>query len=78
MLGIGFFEILIIALVAFIALGPKQLPVVMRKLAGLYRQFVNLRDEFRLQVFNLEEEEKKNSQNIINMPENKNIGNKNG
>lgn len=50
MLGIGFFELLVIALVCFIAIGPKELPAVMRKLAGLYRQFVSLRDEFRFQL----------------------------
>ena len=64
MLGIGFSEILIIALVSFIAFGPKQIPDIMRKLAGLYRQFVNLRDEFRLQVLSLEEEDKKKPETI--------------
>lgn len=54
MLGIGFFEIVIIALVCFVAIGPKQLPMVMRKLAGFYRQFVVLKDEFRFQVMNVE------------------------
>ena len=75
MLGVGFSEIVIIALVSFIALGPKQVPVVMRKLAGLYRQFVNLRDEFRMQVMSLEEEEqKKKSETIIITPKDSNHG----
>ncbi|HXW53882.1 MAG TPA: hypothetical protein VEL47_07245 [Myxococcota bacterium] len=50
MLGIGFFEILVIAVVSFIAVGPGQLPVVMRKIAGFYRQFTTLRDELKFQV----------------------------
>jgi Sec-independent protein translocase protein TatA len=73
MLGIGFSEILIIAFVGFIALGPKQIPEIMRKLAGFYRQFVNLRDEFRLQVMSLEEEEKKKPETII-IPEDQKHG----
>ncbi len=61
MLGVGFSEIVIIALVCFIALGPKQLPIVMRKLAGLYRQFTSLRDEFKFQILSadLEQDSKK-------------------
>lgn len=59
MLGIGFFEIIIIALVCFIAVGPKQLPVVMRKIAGFYRQFASLRDEFRFQILSADLEDKK-------------------
>lgn len=74
MLGVGFSEILIIALVSFIALGPKQIPGLMRKLAGLYRQWTNLRDEFRMQVLSLEEEEKKKPDQVINIFD----GNKHG
>jgi Sec-independent protein translocase protein TatA len=74
MLGVGFSEILIIALVSFIALGPKQIPGLMRKLAGLYRQWINLRDEFRMQVLSLEEEEKKKPDQVINIFD----GNKHG
>ena len=74
MLGVGFSEILIIALVSFIALGPKQIPGLMRKLAALYRQWVNLRDEFRMQVLSLEEEEKKKPDQVINIFD----GNKHG
>lgn len=71
MLGVGFSEIVVIALVGFIALGPKQIPGLMRKLAGLYRQFVNLRDEFRLQVLSIEEEENKKPDTITISGENK-------
>jgi Sec-independent protein translocase protein TatA len=56
MLGIGFAEILIIALVAFIALGPQQLPALMKKLAALYRQWAGLKDEFRFQIMNADME----------------------
>lgn len=56
MLGVGFSEIVIIALVCFIALGPKQLPIVMRKLAGFYRQFTSLRDELKFQILSADNE----------------------
>lgn len=58
MLGVGFSEIVIIALVCFIALGPKQLPIVMRKLAGFYRQFTSLRDELKFQILSADSDEK--------------------
>jgi len=58
MLGIGFFEIVIIALVCFIAVGPKELPIVLRKIAGFYRQFMTLRDELRFQVLSADIESK--------------------
>lgn len=58
MLGIGFSEIVIIALVCFIALGPKQLPIVMRKLAAFYRQFAQMRDEFKFQILSADEPKK--------------------
>lgn len=45
MLGIGFFEIIIIALVSLIALGPKQLPLVMRQLAFFYRRLLSIKQE---------------------------------
>jgi Sec-independent protein translocase protein TatA len=56
MLGIGFSEIVVIALVCFIAIGPQQLPVIMRKVAGLYRQFIALRDDLRFQVLSADNE----------------------
>jgi Sec-independent protein translocase protein TatA len=68
MLGIGFFEIVIIALVCFVAIGPKQLPVVMRKLAGFYRQFVLLKDEFRFQIMNVESELKETDKKLTSKP----------
>ncbi len=55
MLGIGFFEIVIIAVVCFIAIGPKQLPAVMRKLAQFYREFAGLRDELRFQIMSADD-----------------------
>jgi Sec-independent protein translocase protein TatA len=58
MLGIGFFEILVIALVCFIAIGPKQLPSVMRKFAQFYRQFIGLRDELSFQLMSASDEKK--------------------
>lgn len=60
MLGIGFLEIVVIALVCFIAIGPKQLPLVMRKIAGLYRQFLSLREELRFQILSADDDRKDN------------------
>jgi Tat protein translocase TatB subunit len=50
MLGIGFFEIVVIALVALVFLGPKHLPQVLQKIAVYYRQFLNLREELKSQI----------------------------
>ena len=55
MLGIGFFEILIIAVICLIALGPKELPAIMRNLAKFYRQFLDLKEELRFQILSAEE-----------------------
>lgn len=59
MLGIGFLELLVIALVCFIALGPKQLPVAMRKMAQYYRKFLALKEDFNFQLLNADLEEPK-------------------
>ncbi len=55
MLGIGFSEIVIIAIVCFIAVGPKQLPIVMRKIAIYYRQFLNMRDDFKFKIMSVDQ-----------------------
>lgn len=68
MLGIGFFEMVIIAVVCFVAIGPKELPLVMKKLAGFYRQFVLLKDEFRFQVMNVEQTLKKDIEQQLDAP----------
>lgn len=56
MLGVGFSEIVVIAVVCFVAFGPKQLPEVMRKLASYYRQFMNLKEELRFQIMSADHE----------------------
>lgn len=58
MLGIGFWELIIIALVCLVALGPKQLPVVMRQLAKFYRQISSLKEEFSFQMMSIDQDEK--------------------
>jgi sec-independent protein translocase protein TatB len=50
MFGIGFGELLLIAVVGFLVIGPKKLPDFMRTLAVWYRQFLDLRDEIRFQL----------------------------
>jgi Tat protein translocase TatB subunit len=59
MLGVGFLEILVIALVGFVVLGPKQLPIAMRKMAQYYRKFLNLKEDFNYQLLHADLEEKK-------------------
>lgn len=66
MFGIGFSEIVIIVLVGFIAVGPKQLPALMKTLAGYYRQFLNLKEEFRFQILSVDEQEKENVLEVKN------------
>lgn len=62
MLGIGFLEILVIALVCFIAIGPKQLPAAMRTLAQYYRKFLNLKEDFSFQLLSADLEDEKKPQ----------------
>lgn len=59
MIGIGFAEIMIIALVCLVVLGPKDLPVLMRKLASFYRKFMGLADELRFQILSVDHEDKR-------------------
>lgn len=56
MLGVGFSEIIIIAVVCFVVFGPQQLPAVMRKLAIYYRQLLNLKEDLRFQIMNVEQD----------------------
>jgi Tat protein translocase TatB subunit len=44
MFGLGFFEILIIFLVAIVFINPKDLPKVFRRLGRLVRQLRDIRD----------------------------------
>lgn len=55
MFGIGMFEILLIAVICLIALGPKQLPMVMKKVAGFYRQLMDLKKELQFQVLSADD-----------------------
>lgn len=50
MLGIGFLEIVVIALVALVALGPKHLPGVLKTIARYYKQFQNLKSELNKEI----------------------------
>jgi sec-independent protein translocase protein TatB len=46
-MGIGFFEIVIIGLAAFILLGPSRLPEIMRQVARFYVQLRRTSNEFK-------------------------------
>ena len=50
MLGLNFSEILLIAVVAFVAIGPKELPVVIRHVAGFIRELRALTRGIRTQM----------------------------
>lgn len=51
MLNVGGAELLVIALVALIALGPEQLPSVMRKLGALSHQLRSLSSDLKEEFF---------------------------
>lgn len=50
MFDIGWFEILIIMVVALLVIGPKELPSAMRSIAMLWRRFRWTLDDLRSQV----------------------------
>lgn len=53
MLGIGFLEILVIAVVALVVLGPKHLPGVLRTIARYYKQFQGLKNELNKEIITI-------------------------
>ena len=50
MFGLGFSEILIMALIAFLAFGPKQFPIIAKEFIKLFnelkRSFTNIKTDF--------------------------------
>ena len=48
--GLGFFELLVVGILALIFIGPEKLPGVIRDLMGFYRQIRSLGSEWREQV----------------------------
>ena len=48
--GLGFFELLVVGVLALIFIGPEKLPGVIRDLMGFYRQVRSLGSEWRDQV----------------------------
>lgn len=57
MLSVGFFEVVIIVMVALVVLGPERLPWLMRKLAFFYKQFVHIKNEVHYQMMSIEQED---------------------
>lgn len=51
MFGLDFFEILVIAVVAFLIFGPDEFPVMLRKIAKLLRTIKNLGAQAQQEVF---------------------------
>ena len=50
MFGLGFGEIFIVALLAFILIGPKQLPNIMKKLGVFMKEIIKVKEEFKKNV----------------------------
>lgn len=69
MLGVGFWEIVIIALVCFIVFGADELPKIMRKLAQFYKQASSLKEELRFQILSADEEPSKPKKEFTPQPE---------
>jgi sec-independent protein translocase protein TatB len=65
MFGVGFSELLVIAVVCLIVYGPDQLPSLMRKCAQFYRQFSGLREELRFQILSVDEQPPKNEKKKV-------------
>lgn len=73
MFGMGFFEILLVAVIAIIALGPDKLPTAMVEVARFFKKFKNGIDEAKstldneLQLSDMKEEASKFKAQIDNV-----------
>lgn len=65
MFSIGFLEIIVIAIVALVVLGPQRLPWLMKQCAFFYRQFVQVKNEFNYQMHQIDDEEQKKRQVLV-------------
>jgi sec-independent protein translocase protein TatB len=50
MFGIGGIELIVLAIILLIVIGPKQLPEVMRTIAKFVREILKARDEFKKSI----------------------------
>ena len=66
MFSIGFLEIVVIAIVALVVLGPQRLPWVMKQFAYFYRQFVQIKNEINYQMHQIENDEQKKQALVMN------------
>lgn len=66
MFSIGFLEIVVIAIVALVVLGPQRLPWVMKQISYFYRQFVQIKNEINYQMHQIENDEQKKQALVIN------------
>lgn len=68
MFNIGFSELLLIAVVALVFIGPKELPVVLRHIAKFFRELQALGDDMKRQFSDaVEESGLKGTTTIIDM-----------
>jgi len=59
MFGIGLTEILVILILIFVLINPKDLPKIAKKLGDLYRRFLDVRDRINKEVKDVEKEIRK-------------------
>jgi sec-independent protein translocase protein TatB len=50
MFGLGFSELIILAIVGLVFIGPKQLPEVMKGVGRFFREITNAKEEFKQTV----------------------------
>lgn len=66
MLGVSFFELIIIMLVMLIVFGPQRLPAMARNLARLFQQLQTMTDKFQSEMQALGKEDLKENYTAIN------------
>ena len=52
MFGLGFSEIVLVLVIFILLFGPKEIPVISKKLAKFYRDFLKVKDDFNDSVNN--------------------------
>lgn len=67
MFNIGLSELLLIAVVALVFIGPKELPVVMRQVVKFFRELQRLGDDVRKQVDDVVRESGLDTSTIIDL-----------
>tara|TARA_B100001248_G_scaffold123954_1_gene92935 strand:- start:918 stop:1124 length:207 start_codon:yes stop_codon:yes gene_type:complete len=64
MFGLGFSEIVLVLVIFILLFGPKEIPVISKKLAKFYRDVLKVKDDFNDSVNNEINDLKKIKKNI--------------